>query len=148
MDRIASAHSSKGSLTAARTRLICISVCAGTPEVRSLPYTLFASSVPSSNTANSFLRRSAVLFPIRNSRFLLTRPAIAASSVSPPVFSSRFMTIPPRESTDNSVVPPPKLAIKIPVSFITSSPSPTASASPRSTILTDFAFASECITRS
>lgn len=37
MDRIASAHSSKGSLTAARTRLICISVCAGTPEVRSLP---------------------------------------------------------------------------------------------------------------
>ena len=64
------------------------------------------------------------------------------------VFMRRFKTIPPFESTEISVVPPPKFAIIIPFSFQISAPKPTASAIPRSTIFTDFAFAAEWKTRS
>ena len=73
---------------------------------------------------------------------------IAESKSSPPIFKRRFKTSPPDERTDNSVIPPPKFAIKIPFSLKISMPKPTASASPLSTIRTDFAFASECRTKS
>ena len=52
---------------------------------------------------------------------------IAESKSSPPIFKRRFKTSPPDERTDNSVIPPPKFAIKIPFSLKISMPKPTAS---------------------
>ena len=56
--------------------------------------------------------------------------------------------MPPEPTTDNSVVAAPKSTISIPFVFRTSIPIPIHCATPRSTILTSFAFAVEWTTRS
>ena len=71
---------------------------------------------------------SAVRSPIRTLYSFLTQSMIAVSSSSPPTLIERETTMPPREMTATSVVPPPMSTTMDPAGSAMGSPDPMAAA--------------------
>ena len=111
-----------------------ISTLTGSPDNTLRPNP--GANVSSTFTAlpSSFLRPSAVLLPITRLYTFLTLLMIQSSNLLPPIFIDLLITIPPRESTDISVVSAPILTIMTPLDLVTSIPAPIASATGLSTI--------------
>jgi hypothetical protein len=64
---------------------------------------------------------------------------MASSNVSPAIFMDLLLTIPQREITAISVVPPPTSTTILPYALVISSPAPIAAAMGSSIIYTSFA---------
>ena len=76
----------------------------------------------------SSLSSSAVCWPMRSLYSFLMWPMIASSISSPPTRMDWETTMPPREMTATSVVPPPMSTIMFPVGSETGRPAPIAAA--------------------
>ena len=86
------------------------------------------SSLSGKAEPTSSLISSAVCWPIRSLYSFLMWLVIASSISSPPTLRLCETTMPPREMTATSVVPPPTSTIMFPVGSLTGRPAPIAAA--------------------
>ena len=107
----------------------------GSPETRSRPRISADGSCDIGNAEpRVILTSSAVRSPsIRECSFFI-QVTIAWSSSSPAVRTDSEVTMPPREMTATSVVPPPTSTTMLPVAWWTGSPAPIAAAIGSSTM--------------
>ncbi len=127
--RTASMIALTGSSTARRISAAETTMVLGSPETRSRPR---ISACGSSGTGNAeptaILIPSAVRSPSSSAYSFLTYWMIALSSSSPATRTDWAATMPPREMTATSVVPPPMSTTMFPVGSLTGSPAPMAAA--------------------
>ena len=101
----------------------------GSPVTRFLPLTSIETDSGLLNTEPIFIfMSSAVLSPISKLCFCLIYLTIASSKSSPAVLIEALTTVPPREITAISVVPPPISTTMFPCGFDISIPAPIAAA--------------------
>src|ERR1022692_964469 len=118
-----------GSSIARRTSSAEISVVFGSPLTRSLPrISARGSSAEGNAEPIAILISSAVRSPSMSEYSFLPKVMIAWSISSPPMRIDCEVTIPPREITATSVVPPPMSTTMLPVGSLTGSPAPIAAA--------------------
>ena len=118
------------------------SIC-GRPTTILRPQICMVFSSGSIAYASSFLIFSAVLLPIKKLYSLRIALWIASSIERPPVWIRRLITVPPRESTDISVVSAPISTIRTPCASFTLMPRPRPAATGLSTRYTVFGFMAE-----
>ena len=107
----------------------------GRPETRSRPRTSTSGS-PDEGKAEPtvVLISSAVRSPRSSECSFFIHAMTAWSRSSPDVRNDRDVTMPPREMTATSVVPPPTSTTMLPVASCTGSPAPMAAAMGSSTM--------------
>ncbi len=121
---------STGSIIASLTCSAEIVKVFGKPLTRSLPLISVVSPflLPGNAVPTAFLISSPVRSPIIKLNSRLTYFTMASSNLSPPTLIDLLQTIPPRERTATSVVPPPTSTIMLPLASAISKPAPRAAA--------------------
>jgi hypothetical protein len=118
-----------GSSIARRISSAEITIVFGSPLTRSLPrISAFGSSSVGKAEPIAILISSAVRSPSMSEYSFFPKVMIAWSSSSPPTRIVCEVTMPPREITATSVVPPPMSTTMLPVGSLTGSPAPIAAA--------------------
>src|SRR3990172_5374775 len=118
-----------GSDSASRTSSEWRLSALGTPETMSRPLISVDSEKPGKAFPIATLICSAVGSPINRLYFRFTYWRIASSILSPATRTDWLLTIPPREMTATSVVPPPMSTIMLPDGSVIGRPAPMAAAS-------------------
>ena len=137
MTFIASITFARGSTNASLISADEMVIFSGRPFKRLRPFISIVSSFSLGKAEPiSILIFSAVRSPIRRLYFFFIKLIIEASNASPAHLIERDATIPPRETTATSLVPPPISTIIQPVGDVVGSPAPIAAAIGSSTIKT------------
>src|SRR3990172_172407 len=113
-----------GSDSASRTSSEWRLSALGTPETMSRPLISLDSEKPGKAVPIATLICSAVGSPINRLYFRFTYWRIASSILSPATRTDWLLTIPPREMTATSVVPPPMSTIMLPDGSVVGRPRP------------------------
>ena len=125
----ASAMAETGSESASSISSEVTSMVFGSPEIRFLPLTSTLSCSSLGNAVPAFIfSSSAVLSPIIILCFFLIYLTMASSNLSPAILMEVDTTIPPRDITAMSVVPPPISNTMLPLALDISKPAPIADA--------------------
>src|SRR5215212_2350308 len=130
VSRTAAMTASTGTLIASRTSSLVMTMVLGRPVTRSRPL-ISADSSPSSKRKalpSSIFNCSAVCEPMASLYSFWMYVVIASSISSPAILMEDLVTIPPREITATSLVPPPTSTTMDPWASLTGIPAPIAAA--------------------
>jgi hypothetical protein len=114
---------------ASRTSSVVVTIVLGSPVMRSRPRISACSSSSSGHAEpRAIFTSSAVRWPMARPYSFFTKLTMARSTSSPATRIDWLVTMPPKEMTATSLVPPPTSTIMLPVGSWTGSPAPMAAA--------------------